>query len=252
MALRVVSQNVLADAYVNPMYYPHTPPAVLDPAWRRPALATHLANLAADVYCLQEVEPAALAAFRAALPGHEAHYAQKTAKPDGVATLTRLAALHRAVVRYDDGTGHVALLVVVEYDGRPLGVATTHVKWAPPGARLHVGVYQAEALLDALDRDAPGCDGWIVCGDFNAPPGSALVARVLARGWCDAYADRGGPTANANGVPKRIDFLFHSPSLVATPDALPAITATTPLPSATQPSDHLALGAAFAWAPAPG
>jgi endonuclease/exonuclease/phosphatase family metal-dependent hydrolase len=150
-------------------------------------------------------------------------------------------------VVYADGTGHVALFVVVEHEGRFLGIANTHVKWDPPGAS--VGVAQADALLDAIAQFEPACAGWVVCGDFNAAPDSTLWRRVRGRGFCDSYEGLGGSTCNANAVPKRIDFIFHTPSLAATPVALRAIASETALPSADEPSDHLAITAALGWAP---
>jgi endonuclease/exonuclease/phosphatase family metal-dependent hydrolase len=209
-------------------------------------VAEHVERLGADVVCLQEVEEEMLAAIAARLPGHEVHHAPKRGRRDGVATLTRLPVRQRQVVTFLDGTGHVALLAALEDGDRLLGVASAHVKWDPPGARL--GVYQARELVTAVERFSPACDGWVLAGDFNAAPESELVEAMLARGWRDAYAhDPGASTCNANQVPRRIDFLFHTASLVAVPEPIPAIAPETPLPSDEQPSDHLAIAARFDW-----
>lgn len=251
MGLRVVSYNILADSYVEPSYFPRTPAEILDAGRRRPALAARIAGLGADVVCLQEVEPDALAIVRAALPAHQACFEPKRGKPDGVATLVRGVVRHRASVVYPDGTGHVALLLAVEHEGRLLGVANTHLKWGPPPG-APVSVAQAEALLDAIDRFEPACAGWVVCGDFNARPESVPIERMRARGLRDGYAAyraHDAFTANANAEAKRIDFVLHAPSLTAVPLPLPAITAETPLPSAAEPSDHLPIGADLTWAP---
>jgi mRNA deadenylase 3'-5' endonuclease subunit Ccr4 len=248
LSLRVVSYNVLADSYIQRAFFPRTPPEVLDPSRRHPALAAHVAAFAGDIVCLQEVEPAVLEAIGAALPGHQVHYEPKIGKPDGVATLVRAQVRRRAFVVYADGTGHVALLVVIEHQERLLGVANTHVKWGPPPG-APVGVAQAEALLDALERFEPACAGWVVCGDFNARPDSTLAGRVRARGLHDSYEGQEAFTCNANAEAKRIDFIFHSASLSAAPSPLRAITSETVLPSAEEPSDHLAIGAVLAWTP---
>ncbi len=244
--ISVASYNVLADGYLRRAYYPLTPPEVLVPERRRAAIAEHVAGLDADVICLQEVEPEALAAIAARLPDREAHQAGKRGRRDAVAIVTRRPALAEQTLVFLDGTGHVALLVAVEEEGRRLGVACTHVKWDPPGARI--GVDQAEELMRAVAKAAPACDGWILAGDFNAAPDSELVSRVLAQGWRDAYAGLpAAHTCNSSQVPKRIDYLFHTASLVATPRPLPAIAPDTPLPSPQQPSDHLAIAARLEW-----
>jgi endonuclease/exonuclease/phosphatase family metal-dependent hydrolase len=233
--MRVVSYNVLADGYVRRSYYPLTPPELLEPGRRRAALVRHILALGADILCLQEVEPATLAAL-----GGAPLVAQKRGKPDAVATLVGRPVAAHAVLEYPDATGHVALLVAVEDGGGLIGVANTHVKWDPPGAA--VGVAQVERLCDAVDGFAPACDGWILAGDFNAGPDSALHAAVRARGYRDPFPDA-ACTCNSSQVPKRIDFLFHSPSLVAVAAPLPPLAPDTPLPSATEPSDHLAIAA---------
>ncbi len=92
MSFSVASYNVLADAYINPRWYPDTPASILDPAWRELALVQRVVNLAADVICLQEVEPQRFAAMQDRLRqlGYEGRYAGKSGgKPDGCATFIR-------------------------------------------------------------------------------------------------------------------------------------------------------------------
>ena len=147
VSLRIASYNVLADSYIRRSFYPGTPPSRLDPSRRHPALAAHVAALGADVVCLQEVEPPVLEAIGASLPGYEVHHEPKRGKPDSVATLTRLPAKGRGSVVYADGTGHVALFVVVEHEGRRLGIANTHVKWDPTGHVYNkIGTYQVALM----------------------------------------------------------------------------------------------------------
>ncbi|MSP90860.1 MAG: hypothetical protein EXR79_03500 [Myxococcales bacterium] len=56
MAITLGSSNILADSYVNAKYFPHTPPAQLHPANRLQSLSERLCALAADIWCLQEIE----------------------------------------------------------------------------------------------------------------------------------------------------------------------------------------------------
>jgi CCR4-NOT transcription complex subunit 6 len=56
MSFSVASYNVLAGAYIHPGWYPGTPASVLALAWRKSAVVQRVADLGADVICLQEVE----------------------------------------------------------------------------------------------------------------------------------------------------------------------------------------------------
>jgi mRNA deadenylase 3'-5' endonuclease subunit Ccr4 len=238
--MHIISYNVLAEAYLQPKYYPRAKPEHLDLQWRRAALLGRIAAFNADAICLQEVEHDLFLALQSRLPQYVGNYAQKAGgRPDGCASFVRLPVVATRTLTYGDGSGHVALMTEVEVDGQRLGIANTHFKWGPSETR--VGLDQASELLDSLDARP-----WIVCGDFNADPTSPLVAEFHRRGFQDVYADLGGATCNANSVAKRIDFLMYR-GMRGTPDQLPAIDGSTPFPSADQPSDHLAIGAEFTW-----
>ncbi|MEZ0229762.1 MAG: endonuclease/exonuclease/phosphatase family protein [Planctomycetota bacterium] len=252
MAFAVGSQNILADSYIKPEYFPHSAPEHLAPKWRWPALVAHLERLDADVLCLQECEPQVFDLVKAPLEpgGYAAIYFKKTGnKPDGCATFHRRAKLvFRGLERfvYSDGSGHVALLVELEHEGRVLTVANTHVKWQPPGTPLEGshGILQTTELLDRIERGP--CRSWIACGDFNATPESEIIQRIEARGFRCPYP-RDAFTANANDRRKKIDYLFATSDLVGHPRPLRAIEDKTPLPGLGEPSDHLAVVADFEW-----
>jgi mRNA deadenylase 3'-5' endonuclease subunit Ccr4 len=260
--VRVASYNVLADAYINPRFYPRTPPAVLDPALRRPALVRRVVALDADVACLQEVETAALDAIAEELVprGYLAHFAQKTRKPDGCAIFVRAAALsvqREEIVRFADGggdgadSGHIALVLVLErsvvggdtpHAKELLGIATTHLKWDPPGTPRDQqrSLRQAAQLIDVIRGRSARCPSWIVCGDLNAPDTADALRALADSGLEDLYGDRpDASTCNSNGKAKRIDYLLHTRDLSTRPGELPSIDDLTPLPSSTEPSDHL-------------
>jgi mRNA deadenylase 3'-5' endonuclease subunit Ccr4 len=254
MSFSVVSYNVLADAYVKPSWYPGVPPELLAQEYRLPALTRHLERLGADVFCLQEVEADVYWPLegRLAALGYEGHHVCKGGnKPDGCSTLVRkTAGAVRAVrpLRYADGSGHVALLVVLGHDGLLVGIANTHLKWDPPGTprAAQRGYGQITEFLQERDRVEPRCDDWIVCGDFNVTADSDVIRALTAAGFRDAY--RGYEhmnTCNANQNARRIDFLLHTAGLSARPAALPPIANHTPLPSEDEPSDHLPIMAWF-------
>jgi CCR4-NOT transcription complex subunit 6 len=248
-ALDVMSWNVLADAYVRAEYYPYSDAALLAPGARTAAILARISDRDAAVVCLQEVEPALVGALEATFGARYAVcFAPKRGRPDGVAMLVRreldLAGTRELVFadgRGAEDSGHVALIAEIE----GVTVATTHLRWDPPGTprELRWAVAQADELA-ALARGPGAC---VVCGDLNLADDDPVLASLAAAGLCDAYAAAPSPTANANGRAKRIDYLLYTPSLSAIPAPLPAIDDTTPLPSAEEPSDHLAIAARFTW-----
>jgi mRNA deadenylase 3'-5' endonuclease subunit Ccr4 len=121
MGLTVASYNVLADSYAIPKRYPGIAADILDPGRRRKAVGERVAGLGADVVCVQEVEQAAFEAIASALGGYESRFERKGGgRPDGCAVFVRGAIGSARCLRYEDGTGHLAILVTVEMDGRPL------------------------------------------------------------------------------------------------------------------------------------
>lgn len=254
MDLRIASYNILADAYIKPEWFPHTPADVLRPRRRQEALVRRIAGLDADIVCLQEVEPGSFAALQRALEpcGYTGVLALKQqGRPDGCAVFHRLERSlgHRAHYfrdRLEDGrvSGHLALVVDFDAGGDRLRVACTHLRWDRPDRPVeqHQGMQEAAELLEELvRRDQEAL--WVVCGDFNAQPGEPLVQAFAAAGLLDAYEGRHQPTCNANGRAKAIDFLFHSRALQAQPVRLPELEDRTPMPSESEPSDHLPIAA---------
>lgn len=249
--LRVATYNVLADAYIRPGYFPHTPPELLAPERRRPALLQRLEELAADLLCLQEAEEPLFRAIQERFPSWEGRYLPKgRGKPDGCAIFaTRALSLaDLPSVAYGDGSGHVALSVRVELEDRPLVVTTTHLKWAPPelSPGEHRGCVQLSELLSRRQELCGDASGWVVCGDLNATPDHALLRLAREAGLRPAHADD-PPTCNVHGWCRTLDYLLLSEGLQATPEAPPALDAEDPMPSALHPSDHLPLVTNLTW-----
>ena len=253
---------MLANAYVSRAWYPRTPAMVLDPAWRIPALVRHISALNVDLLCLQEIEPDLLAPLRTELAaiGYGAQYARKGAgRPDGVAILYRqekVAWIGADRLNYADAatapadSGYIALFALFRVADRLLGVINTHLVWDSPGTALELqrGYRQACQILAAWGTITDTAAGWILAGDFNVTPDSALVAMIRQAGWDYAHRDlTGAATCNVKSEARMIDYLFHSPALHADPLAPASVDDRTVLPSAEQPSDHVAIAARFAW-----
>jgi mRNA deadenylase 3'-5' endonuclease subunit Ccr4 len=263
MPFSVASYNILANSYVMPERYPDCPTEVLDPAHRLATLVRRLLDMDADVYCLQEVEPEVFAYLdtRLKVHGYEGHFARKgEGRPDGCATFFSQATFaFRAgrVFHYTDGrdelppSGHVALLLALEYKERAVGIANTHLKWDPPGTPLEEqwGYRQTRQLLEERQSFDPECRAWIVCGDLNVTPDSETIRMIRLVGL--DYAHRGlekKSTCKTNAKAKMVDYLLHTKALSARPIEPPVIDEQTSLPSECEPSDHVAVTAWFDWA----
>ena len=262
LSFTVASYNILADAYIQRAGYPRTPRMVLNPAWRRRALVERVGALQADILCLQEVEPRIHAALGARLGvlGYGAQYGGKNgARPDGCALFFRqeaFALIDSRLLAYSDGggdsadSGNVALIARFRSARAVIGVVNTQLTWDPPGTPLESqrGYRQARQLLLECEKIAHSAKTWILAGDFNATPGSETVSMIDRAGFRYAHQNRAGVyTCNFNSQAKMIDYLFHSSTLASEPQAISFIDDRTVLPSAEEPSDHVAIVAQFEW-----
>jgi endonuclease/exonuclease/phosphatase family metal-dependent hydrolase len=263
MSFTAATYNVLATAYINPQWYAGVPPELLDPGRRIPALVRHVESLDADLLCLQEVEADTFAALRQRLGplGYEGRCEMKGGnRPDGCAVFFRRGLFTlRAVQRLDyhngergpqGDSGHVALLLCLEHEGRLLGVADTHLRWDRPGTPRtgQVGLRQIVELMETCASFSPACRGWLVCGDFNSTPDGEVVDALRQGGFEFAHAGRTHVrSCVANRRARLIDYLFHTGQLRSQPFDPPPIEDRTKLPSEEQPSDHVALMAEIGW-----
>jgi mRNA deadenylase 3'-5' endonuclease subunit Ccr4 len=258
-SFRLATYNVLADAYVKPQWYSHVDPEVLRWEKRKFALVEKIERLDADIICLQEVEADAYALFELSFTakGYAGLYAKKGAgRPDGCAMFFRQRGLRFAgseTIYYHDGvvgnpeSGHLALISSFESEWGIIRVATTHLRWdsADKPPERHIGYRQIRELLNDHFKPDLMAYAWIVCGDFNVESGSPVVKELVSGDFADAYQNHAQPTCNPNRRAKRIDYIFHTAGLRATPARLTEIDDLTPLPSMDEPSDHLPLMATF-------
>lgn len=256
--MRIVSYNILAPSYARRDRYPYTDANLLPWEARRDRLIERILELDADIVCLQEVEEYVFRLLQSRMEpfGFHGVYAQKAMhRPDGCATFysgERLDLVENKRHLYADGddapdSGHIALSTRFAADGRDLTVVNTHIRWDNPDARGadHIGFRQVTNLLQKVVPSPPS--PVFVCGDFNAEPQTHVIREMIRAGFADAYAERPQPTANSERRAKRIDYLFFRGPLSAEPAALPEINDETPLPSDTEPSDHLPISAEFRW-----
>ncbi len=84
----------------------------------------------------------------------------------------------------------------------------------PEADLLSVHRAQIGAILDEWNGRMPA----VLVGDFNARPGWAQMNELLAAGWVDVWEEAGigrGFTFNAADPQFRIDWILHTPDLVA-------------------------------------
>jgi endonuclease/exonuclease/phosphatase family metal-dependent hydrolase len=192
--------------------------------------------------------------------GYGAQYGRKNGgRPDGCALFFRQDAftlIDSRVLAYTDGgvdsadSGDIALIARFRSARAVLGVVNTHLSWDPPGtpSESQRGCRQARQLLLEYKKIADSAETWILAGDFNVTPDSEIIALVEEAGFDYAHRGHAGVfTCNVNGQAKMIDYLFHSRSLRAEAIAPAKIDNQTILPSAEQPSDHVAILAEFSW-----
>ena len=248
-SFRLATWNILATSYIRPEFYPGTPPSVLDPERRIPAIVQHAAALDVDILCLQEVERPVFAALKAALAqsGYSGVFVPKDGgRPDGCATFLRTSVcdlLTEQRIVYAD-SGHIGQLLVLNVSGTRVSLMNTHFKWDPPQTPpdRQIGLRQATLALAALQQEESSTGIQIICGDFNATPDSALVDCLIQAGFDYTHRSCANAfTCNSNRRPKLIDYVFFRGPARAEPEPLLPIDGLTPLPSLEQPSDHLPL-----------
>lgn len=256
----VVTYNVLAQAYVRRDRYESSPEDALAPDARQRLLLARIAELNADIYCLQEVEPEVHEAVARRLgAAYTGAYEQKRGRPDGCSVFARrerFAVTSTRALRYrarDRGDEQLALIAecVERRAERPLTIASTHLRWqkreTPPSR--HVGRLQMIELLDHLQQRVPTDQTWLLAGDLNALSDSVVLRAALDRGaQLSCRAQRPWDTVNINGRRRKLDYLlFPRDHLHPTPGALPRLRRDTPMPSTREPSDHLPLRVEYSW-----
>jgi endonuclease/exonuclease/phosphatase family metal-dependent hydrolase len=200
--LTVVSWNVLAAPWAAPAYYPDgMDPAVLDRVVRRELVAGRLAELDADVVCLQETTPADLAAIVAALgPGCGVHDAPNgrelwagwtTAElpwePNGTAIVwrsDRVAEVATGALTLSND-GNVATAITARVGDTDVHVVSVHLDVDQPAVRRE----QLRVACAGLNGRAGAT---VIAGDCNEDTiGTDLGAIASEHGFVDALTAAG-------------------------------------------------------------
>jgi CCR4-NOT transcription complex subunit 6 len=219
--LSVLSYNMLASSFALPKYFPASNPAHLEWSNRMKSFETQFTNINADLVCLQELEERDfntwLNPYMNSI-GYHGIMCRKTRdllgddSQDGCATFykaDRFSLLSEHRIDYTNSVKsilksfkdeksagafalpvhNVATLVQLEMkDSSNLWIINTHLHWNRKNP--HTQLYQVKTLLAELSRLNPG-EPFIICGDFNSLPGSA-VHEYLSNGFIDAKSNNYG------------------------------------------------------------
>ncbi|MDF1665487.1 MAG: endonuclease/exonuclease/phosphatase family protein [Planctomycetota bacterium] len=256
----LVSYNVLADSYIKAEWYPHTDKALLQNKARHKHLLKAITEKNADVYCLQEVELDFVVFLDEQLSphGYQTFFSAKDHdKPDGCATLIRSKKFEFISQQrwfYEDSldkdtrnSGHVALILHILFNEKPITIINTHLKWSPPTDDLvqQWSYRQLKHLLSNHRHWRRKNESRVICGDFNLEAESEALQLLIANGFNDAHGNAGEATCFANGGAKRIDYVFHDKDFEVEAHSPMIIPEGTVFPSEDHPSDHLPIGAKF-------
>jgi endonuclease/exonuclease/phosphatase family metal-dependent hydrolase len=264
--LKVTTYNVLAPDYVFEKSDPAKPrsqytqceKAALEPTLRQKGLIKDLLNSNADILCLQEVEEEAL--FKPALASlspleYEGIFTQKVKPDDRPQPLDGCALFYkkknveeilRKNIIYKDGSGHIAQLVILNYQGQYLGVVNTHLKWKDDDA---FAMQELAAILEAKE-EYPQVASWIICGDFNVNPTSKALEQLTKSGFTTTTTKTSNPTCKAELEVNKVktlvdiwpDYIFTI-ALTVAPENIQDIKLEKALPTVDIHSDHVELSA---------
>lgn len=196
-----------------------------------------------DILCLQEVVERDLSMIGSTLSAVDYRYAPVSEYPaeveyavEGVAIFSRLPILRSSIDYYRGSKESVAAMRIdasgspidpaydmncpliratVAKDGAEFSIATTHFTWSAAGLPTDEQRRDMSRLIALLERDR----SVVLCGDFNAPRGGEIFARLAS-----IYTDNippeystsiDGDLHRAGPLPYMVDGLFTTPEYVA-------------------------------------
>jgi endonuclease/exonuclease/phosphatase family metal-dependent hydrolase len=260
-ALKIVSWNVLADAYTFAHFYKHLERPKQTMAWakRVKMIVETLHRLDADVYCLQEVDhwPELCALMSQQYDGV---FESRTGhKQDGLAILWKRSALalvgEKAVLKFDDlmgknGESRIALRICLNalHVNRLVVVAQTHLDYKRPHAQVEMCRLLGDFVKAGMRETRDAC---IVMGDFNSEIRSHAVQTLLEAcprliSAVPQKSPQGSPVITACiKDPKAIDHMFFDRKFLVQNALVAPFMSSAKLPNDVFPSDHYPIGAGF-------
>mmetsp|Transcript_70565 Transcript_70565/g.181929 ORF Transcript_70565/g.181929 Transcript_70565/m.181929 type:complete len:511 (+) Transcript_70565:162-1694(+) len=240
LGLKVTTWNILSGAYATLTAYPDVDPKILPAPRRRAQIAAVLSRLAADVYCLQEVD-CSLEELGLGFE-YDSVFAQRPrGRVDRCVIAWRRDRLEMGPAGYrevqfdeyappptmfnqqlhaDHASGNVGVVVELRMLRDPgrrcITICTTHLCWQPH--RVDIRHWQLHTLFSV--GQSLGSSRVIVCGDLNALPESPPM-RFLSQACRleSVYRDvEHSAVTNSNACSMdgafaaMIDYIFYAPT----------------------------------------
>jgi len=195
-----------------------------------------------DVFCVQEIYESSVAIISAALGGAEHIFIPMTGRPrenppeiQGVGIFSRLP-IRKREVKYYVGTSNpvpdsmqndpttynlnnrMVIICDIEKYGKIFRIATTHFTWTPDGNPSEAQRTDMRTLLDILHEVGE----FVLAGDFNAPRGGEIFAKLTSRykdnvparyeTSLDISLHRAGKTRPQELADKMVDGILSTPA----------------------------------------
>jgi CCR4-NOT transcription complex subunit 6 len=221
----VLSYNILADAYTNPLHYPHTDSRVLfDFEYRANRVIMELEESAADIICLQEVDHFD-SFYKTKLEslGYQCDlvYRRETDaeligwKSKTFALIAKQNINHEDLVpRYGEfgshfKRGNVGLICLLEHieTKSKLIVVNTHIHWNTKYdyVKYAQGFWLLKCLSSFLQEQELDMEKTpvIICGDFNSKPNSSIYHLMNNKSYDLSIKDRSHPEKGVKAYRKK-------------------------------------------------
>lgn len=149
--------------------------------------------------------------------------------------------------------GRVAQCLCVSENGRHINIVNTHLHHLPKDNE-QIRFSQVQFLLEWMSKIECKDQAWVLMGDMNATPNSKTIKYILNR-FASAFLSVHGtepdftfPTPMVMeksdwNVPRAIDYIFYSRSVLKVHDAYLAFKNPHPKDATLYPSDHFGVTA---------
>lgn len=241
----IISYNILADECVTSDIYPGN--EQIDWSIRFPRLCQKIEKSCPDIICLQEVTEASFAKFKEIFPNYIGALAKKNSTSGiGIATFCKKGLFNKVtfVPELCPGTSNcgnfavqpILITRITSDSNKEFILINTKVKWSNNSDEHTPTINHFAHLVERAPQQH-----FMIVGDFNLCPESKHIIALKDCGVIDVFENDNSPTNCANNKIQRIDYIFASRDLLASPIPCSKISEGATLPNVEEPSDHIPL-----------